>query len=237
MCIHSALVKTCQPIKPLVTNPPQVCPTGTCCLLGSPEHSLHILWSTRGLQHSPKTASGQNKEDFNNFSSQLKQPRNHQQEDQCWLHRLLKDICKETTWARTQEHHFCSCFINCWSSGDADGIWVRQTPHWMPAEHTPGLALHSDRGDRTQHCVETISKAASINKHCTWLENNVTGQKPEKLTNKVYPTRLTPCAGIPQSHQWHGLASPELDGLLITPGLPQAQRSCLQGAAKQKQEG
>lgn len=68
---------------------------------------------------------------------------------------------------------------------------------------------------------KAISKAASINKHFTCLENNVTGQKPEKLTKQSTSHQINSVAGTPQTDNsdmdWQHLNSNE--GLTITPGL------------------
>lgn len=102
--------------------------------------------------------------------------------------------------------------------------------------------------DRTQY--STTSKAASTkNKHFTCLENNVTWKKPEKLAkhnishqiNFLWLEQLRKTSVTHTDITWTQMrswASLQVcrESLWAGCGRPQAQRSCLQGAAKQKQE-
>lgn len=73
-------------------------------------------------------------------------------------------------------------------------------------------------------------------------------KKPEKMAKQSISHKIDSLwLNMSEKQVWHGLTLPELNwGVIITPGLqgiplggcgrPQAQRSCLQRAAKQKQE-
>lgn len=109
----------------------------------------------------------------------------------------------------------------------------------------PGLSW-----SRARTSCDQLREAAPINKHFTCLENNVMGKKTEKLTkqslchqiNSLWLKHLRQTTVTGTDVTWtqkRGWSSPQVcrEPLWAGCGEPQAQRSCLQGAAKPKQEG